>query len=161
MKTFKWVMAPILAVFIIGFIGAAQAEDFTFTVPLRLNNLHSQVGSVRVFCQALNASGTLVGGWHTIVPVGPTGNVSQDVVVAFNALPNLVASDATQYKCWFGLQAKGDQLWHSPNYGTVIVYKAKPGTALVPIVSGQIPKSKAAVMVTPMTTPRAAPITPR
>ena len=61
MKTSTWVV-PILVVFIMGFTGAAQAEDFSFTVPLRLNNLHAQVESARVFCQALNASGALVGG---------------------------------------------------------------------------------------------------
>jgi hypothetical protein len=156
-------MAPILAVFIMGVIGAAQAEDFTFTVPLRFNNLHSQVESVRVFCQALNASGTIIGGWNTIVPVGPTGNVSLNVVVAFNAMPNRIASDATQYKCWFELKAKGDPLYWAPNAGgkNAIVYKTKPGTALVPMVSGPIPKGKAAVMVAPKTAPRAAPMTIR
>jgi len=163
MKTYRWAVVLIMAVFIMGVIGSAQAEDFSFTVPLRLNNLHSQVDFVRVACQALHNSGAVVGGWSTSVPVGPTGNVSQDVVVAFNAVPNRVVSDATQYKCWFQLHGKGDHmsLWQDPNSGTVIMYKAKPGTAFVPMVSGPIPKSKAAVMVTPMTAPRTAPITPR
>ena len=163
MKTYRWAVVLIMAVFIMGVIGSAQAEDFSFTVPLRLNNLHSQVDFVHVRCQALNNSGAVVGGWIGSVPVGPTGNVSQDVVGAFNALPNRVVSDATQYKCWFLLHGKGDHmsLWQDPNSGTVIMYKAKPGTAFVPMVSGPIPKSKAAVMVTPMTAPRTAPITPR
>jgi len=159
MKTYRWAVVLIMAVFIMGIIGTAQAEDFSFTVPLRLNNLHSQVDFVRVACQALNNSGAVVGGWSQFVPVGPTGNVSQDVVTAFNAQPQYVVSDATQYKCWFLLHGKGDpmSLWTDPNSGTVIMYKAKPGTAFVPMVSGPIPKSKAAVMVTP----RTAPITPR
>jgi hypothetical protein len=161
MKKSKWVMVPILAMFIMGVISAAQAEDFTITVPLRLNNLHAQVESVRVFCQALNASGALVGGWNTVVPVGPTGSVSQNVVVAFNAEPNQVASNATQYRCWFDLKAKGDQMFFKPNEGNTIMYKAKPGTALVPLVSGAIPKDTSATMSVPKTAPRAAPIAPR
>ena len=155
MKTSTWVV-PILVVFIMGFTGAAQAEDFSFTVPLRLNNLHAQVESARVFCQALNASGALVGGGNTVVPIGSTGSVSSDVVVAFNAQPNQVASNATQFRCWFQLQAKGD-IWSDPNTGTTMMYKAKPGTVFVPMVSGTIPKGQPATM----SAPKMAPMAPR
>ena len=149
MKTFSWVTVLIIAVFTTGVIAAAHAEDFILTVPLRLNNLHSEVGSVRVFCQARSASGTIIGGWNTIVPVGPAGNVSQDVIVSFNALPNRLASDATNYRCWFDLQSKGDSLYYEPNYGTTVFNKSKPGTPLVPVVTGQIPKGVSATTLSP------------
>ncbi len=158
MKTFRLAIIPILAVCIIGVMGIVQAEDFTFTVPLRLNNLHSQVDSVRVYCQALSPSGTMVGGWNTLVPVGPTGSVFQDVQVSFNALPNQVASDASQYKCSFLLHAKGDpiSILYAPNEGSSMFNKSKPGTVLVPVVSGPIPKG-----VSPTFSPSFLPVSPK
>ena len=153
MKTFRWITVPIIALFTMGVIAAAQAEDFIFTVPLKLNSLHSEVGSVRVFCQARSASGTTIGGGNTIVPVGPAGHVSQDVVVSFNALPNRLASDATNYRCWFDLQSKGDSLYYEPNYGTMVFNKSKPGTPFVPVVTGQISKGASATTVSPSLLP--------
>ncbi|HNQ01001.1 MAG TPA: hypothetical protein PKN59_01795 [Syntrophales bacterium] len=154
MKPSRWVIVSLLAMII---PGVAQAEDFIFTVPLKLNNLHSKVGMVRVFCQALNPSGVLIGGGHTIVPVGPTGNLSQNVIVAFNAEPNRIAGDASQYRCWFDMKAKEDSVYTQPKSATVPMYQAKPGTPFVPAVSGPIPRS--ATMSTPA--PRAVPMTPR
>jgi len=161
MKPCMWVIVPILALFIPGLVGDAQADDFTFTVPLRLSNLHSKVETIRVFCQALNPSGGLIGGGHTIVPVGPTGSISQNVIVAFNAEPNRLAGDATQYRCWFDMKVKEDPMYVQPNSVNLPVYQAKPGTAFVPLVSGQIPRSQSAVMPAQKTAPRAAPVMPR
>ncbi len=161
MKPCTWIIVPILALSIPGFIGGAQAEDFSFTVPLKLSNLHSKVDTVRVFCQALNPSGVLIGGGNTIVPVGPTGNVSQNVIVAFNAEPNRIAGDATQYRCWFDMKAKEDPFYTQPNSVNVPMYQAKPGTAFVPLVSGPIPRNQPAAMPAQKTAPRTAPITPR
>lgn len=161
MKPSRWVIVSVLAMFIPGIVGGAQAEDFTFTVPLKLNSLHAKVDMVRVFCQALNPSGVLIGGGHTVVPVGPTRSVTQNVVVAFNAEPNRVAGDATQYRCWFDMKAKEDPIYMQPNSVNMPMYKAKPGTAFVPVVSGQIPKSASATMPAPKTAPRAVPMTPR
>lgn len=162
MKPCAWVIVPILALLIPGIIGDAQAEDFTFTVPLKLTNLHSKVEMVRVLCQALNPSGAAIGGGSTVVLVGPTGSVSQNVIVAFNAAPDRIASDATQYRCWFDMKAKEDPNYMEPNSVNVPMYKSKPGTAFVPLVSGPIPKSQPAVMPAQQkAAPRTAPITPR
>lgn len=162
MKPCRWVIVAIHALFIPGFIGGAQAEDFIFTVPLKLSNMHSKVEMVRVFCQALNPSGATIGGGNTVVPVGPTGSVSQNVIVAFNAAPDRIAGDATQYRCWFDMKAHEDPNYMQPNSVNVPMYKSKPGTAFVPLVSGPIPKSQSAVIPAQQkTAPRTAPITPR
>jgi hypothetical protein len=161
MKPSRWLIVSVLAMIIPGVVSVAQAEDFTFTVPLKLNNLHAKVGMVRVFCQALNPSGVLIGGGNTVVPVGPTGNVSQNVIVAFNAEPNRIAGDASQYRCWFDMKAKEDPIYMQPNSTNVPMYQAKPGTAFVPVVSGQIPRSASMSTPAPKAAPRAVPMTPR
>ncbi|NPV04963.1 MAG: hypothetical protein HPY67_09550 [Syntrophaceae bacterium] len=161
MKPCAWVIVVLLALSVPGATGTAQAEDFVFTVPLRFSNLHSKIDAVRVFCQALNPSGALIGGGNTIVTVGPTGSVSQNVVVAFNAEPNRIAGDATQYRCWFDMKAKEDPMYVQPNSVNLPVYQARPGTAFVPLVSGPIPKSQSAEIPAQKTAPRATPVVPR
>lgn len=106
--------------------GAAQAEDFTFTVPVRIANVPPAIVLVAVSCYVANRNPTpgraplgIFGNGHAFVPMSG-GAYSGDVTVAVNANPRENAGFADHYGCYImhlgeALRADGTGDVHNPN----------------------------------------------
>ena len=82
---------------------AAQAEDFTFTVPIELHNIHPDLDTLVVDCEVLTVPGIARIGSRRVfirlVREGDAMGFSGDVVVAFDAAVGLDPSLGRAYSC--------------------------------------------------------------
>ena len=136
MKTKLATLFTLVAGLSLAAIGAAQAEDFTLTVPVRLNSLLPSTIGVTINCGVGTASDPKnVGQSSTTISIDPnSGNVSQNVVFRFNASSDRDPSTATHYQCKFVnfLRVNGG--------GGPYIGGTKAGTPFTPVVSGSLPQ---------------------
>lgn len=84
---------------------AAHAEDFTFTVPVRLSNLPPEITAFQVNCgvnqpgTGSNFYGPRIGGTNSGERPITGGAFSGDITLAFNASPTADPSRAGVYGC--------------------------------------------------------------
>jgi hypothetical protein len=85
-----------------GSVGTAQAEDFTFTVPVRLSNMLPEVREAKVICNvyAVTTRGDRdVGRGNQAFSIPDSGNFSENVVVRVSADEGHDPSTAVRYAC--------------------------------------------------------------
>ena len=82
---------------------AVQAEDFTYTVPVELHNIHPDLDTLIVDCHVFTALRTArIGSGRVLIPLvreGAAMGFSGDVVVAFDVDVGLDPSLARSYQC--------------------------------------------------------------
>lgn len=87
--------------------GAARAEDFTFTVPVELAALPTEINYAYVSCDLIirepgrsDRSGGNAGRGFSV----SGGAYRGEVLVPVNAAPGIEPARVTHYKCWLSLQ---------------------------------------------------------
>jgi len=119
--------------------------QFNLTVPVRLYSLYQGVSRAKVLCEVLTSSQERVG-WAEKWSTGnanAAGNLSENILISFDALPGKNPRDAVSYKCslYILLGWIQGQPWQQPSQDTSSPYsKAKPGTEFRIVVSGPIPQ---------------------
>lgn len=111
----------------------AGAEDFTFTVPVRLQGIPANVPEGLAGCQALATDGTVIAGGSTIYSIPADGNFSQDVVVKINATSGRNPFDAKNWLCRLRLKIGG-------SFRDVTQSDTKPNTYRVLVLQGTLPQ---------------------
>lgn len=145
MKTKLATLFTLVAGLSLAAIGAARAEDFTLTVPVRLNSLHPLITGAAINCGVGTASDHVndVGLGSAQISIDPnSGNFSQNVVIRFNATTGRDPSTATAYRCVIFLSGSGfGGFTSNPGCSSCpITNRAKAGTPFTPSVSGSLPQ---------------------
>ncbi len=116
-----------------GYISPAAAEDFTFTVPVRLQGIPANVPEGLAGCLALATDGTVIAGGSTPYSIPADGNFSQDIVVKFNAASGRNPFDAKNWDCRLRLKIGG-------SFRDVTQSDTKPNTYRVLVLQGSLPQ---------------------
>ena len=128
-------------------IAKSFAYHFNIKVPVRLYKTVQGVGKAKVFCEALTDSNVRIGSnykWsNKHANTYGNGNLSEDILIQFNANPGKDPNDATKYKCDLKIQlAWASPPFQTPSQTTNSMYlKAKPGTPFKVEVSGPLYKN--------------------
>ena len=149
MKTGGLTLFLLIIALTLGSIRTAQAEDFIFTVPVRLSNLMRDVSSGYVICMVY-APAPQAGAPDVRIGVGSqrfqidqsSGNFSQNLVVKFDAGQGFDPSTATSYACQLELMAGAERQW-VPSQGdsrTPPWARPKPGTPFANPIRGIVPR---------------------
>lgn len=105
MKRTAFTCAIVLAVFVAGST-IAQAADFTFTVPVDVSNLPSEITYIKVCCYAA-ANTALVGSGHSCAGRRSVsgGAYRGTFTVEYNARPGVDPATADRYTCYVAFEA--------------------------------------------------------
>lgn len=108
---FRTPVHAFLAAALLLFVPATSpAEDFTFNVPVRLNNLNPDVELVRITCRVYDDGGRQIARsdgpaaanrWYSV-----GRNFSRTVTLKFDVDRGHHPSEARTYRCWMGLQVR-------------------------------------------------------
>lgn len=118
------------------------AEDFEFSIPVKLSNLMPTVNDVLIQCQVMDEDEVIIGkGEMHISPVD--GAYNENVMLKFNADPGMNPQAATNYKCTMRLHHQTERKYLSPRFREdesdwPIWAVAKPDTNLVYEIEGEI-----------------------
>jgi len=143
--TFRITSVFIIMVAVALWAAPVYPGQFNLTVPVRLYSLYQGVSRAKVLCEVLTSSKERVG-WAEKWSTGnanAAGNLSEDILISFGALPGKNPRDAVSYKCslYILLGWIQGQPWQQPSQSTSDPYsKAKPGTEFRIVVSGPIPQ---------------------
>lgn len=142
------IVATAAALMMLTFAAPASAEDYTFTVPLRIENMDHATGGL-VSCGITNRSGEIP---RSLGPGGQTwftltdGNYTGDVTVVVNLGSGYTRADATHWRChvaYFWRMPDGSTFNRSVPSGTrATEYQRYTGQAVastVEFVEGPIP----------------------
>lgn len=92
---------------VIVFSTSLMAADFTFNVPVQLNNLCKSITHITVMCQVMdgvNGTGNMVGHKQTNrIPVSGS-SFNQTIKVSFNADNGKNRTDAKSYSCGLSIE---------------------------------------------------------
>lgn len=118
------------------------AEDFEFSIPIKLSNLMETVDDVLINCMVMNEDEVTIGKGETHIKP-ENGTYEGTVMVKFNADPGMNPQDATMYKCTMRLHHHTQREYLIPNFREdesdwPIWAVAKPDTNLVYEVEGTI-----------------------
>lgn len=91
--------ALVLAAVVLG-AGAAEAADFTFTVPVNARNLMPEVTRVGVTCKIYRGQNTVAGGDSPVV-TPQNGTVQQTLTVEINVPASQDKTTVDRYTCFF------------------------------------------------------------
>lgn len=101
-------MNKFILLFVVSFISLpVLAEHFTFRVPVKLENLHTDVTNYKVTCKVMNASNALIGSGNSSHRL-TQGNATNTVLIKFNASTGKDPAEGTKYKCYVDLVARGN-----------------------------------------------------
>ncbi len=121
------------------------AEQFNFTIPVKLDHLMPTVTHVKIECRIFSAKPAdwlgitgLVASWNQNLPVDSNGNVNQTVLAKFDVNPAANPQDAKYYQCDFRLMVGSYYLWPDPA-STQDVSRPKAGTPLLVKQEGFLP----------------------
>jgi hypothetical protein len=145
MKKFSRSIVGFTLVALLGVATTAQASDFTFNVPLNLQNLHTEVRSAYVDCRVFKTRGdytaaSVIGGggrYKTDIPVDSNGNYRGTLTVGFDADSGKNASDARYYECDLNING-GNLTSYTTDRGAATV--SRPGTTRSVRVTGEVPR---------------------
>ena len=141
-----WIMAVAVVIVLgLGAAGPAGAEDFNFTVPVKLLSLAPPDIGGNVLCQVgvgappsptgWGGLATAVGGASTSFDADANGNFQSSVSVKFNAQQGKNPGSATHWACILYMrQANG-----SARADVVAPTRAKQGAPLIWTVQGTLP----------------------
>ena len=143
MKLISRILLSLSPIALLGIASAANAADFTFNVPVNLQNMHREVNTIGVTCRTFKVRGNytgpnVVGGGHTsyvAIPLDSNGGYRGTIVVNFDAESGKSASDATYYEC--DLYINGGSV-QSHTSSTGAAFESRAGTARTIRVSGNI-----------------------
>jgi hypothetical protein len=135
----------ICAALTLGVFDIARAEDFTFTIPIRITNLSAEVGQISMTCQVFNGASSSLntsnmwGGGATYQAVDASGGYTGNIIVKFNASKS-PASSATHYLCRLGVHQGTNMDPTAPSSGASQQWaQPKPGTTFTDSVAGTLP----------------------
>lgn len=118
------------------------AEDFEFSIPVKLSSLMDTVDDVMINCQVMSEDDVIIGKGD--VHIKPKdGSYDETVMIKFNADPGMNPQDATLYRCIMRLHHHTERKYLTPNFREdesdwPIWAVAKPDTNLVYEVEGTI-----------------------
>jgi hypothetical protein len=105
--SFLWILSLIVP-------AALFCEDFTFNVPIELNNLHLDIEKGSVNCYVEREDGVGIGGAIGEFNI-TNGNYNGIFTVAFNAAPGRDPAKGTQWCCGLFLKARGYGYFQRPS----------------------------------------------
>ena len=118
------------------------AEDFEFSIPIKLSNLMPMVNDVLIQCQVMDEDEVILGrGEQHIKPVD--GSFNETILMKFDADPGMNPQAASLYKCSMRLHHQTERKYLSPRFREdesdwPIWAVAKPDTNLVYEIEGTI-----------------------
>jgi len=131
--------SKLLVALLAWYVSAASAEQtITFSVPVKLSNLYSDVKTFSVGCNLRNTANPAASYAHGRTDIGVSKNYSSTVAVPVKA-PDSVASQVNAWSCEIHLFHSGAGTGCTPVMGAPVnACKAKAGTQLVTRVQGSL-----------------------